>query len=185
LIGQLSPDGNWKWDGTKWVAVTSSPVQPHRGVFQQIPGLRTGAVWKLAVGGFAALLVMAAISAASKQPPNTPAGQPVAQVSSSSTAPVAKPSTAPVAKLTASPTPVTTPTPSPSPKAAATSAPPAPPPPPAPPADPYAAATAAGASAVCADGSWSFSKTRSGTCSHHGGVHWWTGNLGPAGPGGH
>jgi len=53
------------------------------------------------------------------------------------------------------------------------------------PADPYAAAKAAGASAVCADGTWSYSKTRSGTCSHHGGVHWWTGNLGPAGPGAH
>jgi hypothetical protein len=38
---------------------------------------------------------------------------------------------------------------------------------------------------VCADGTWSFSKNRSGTCSSHGGVHWWTGNLGPAGPGGH
>jgi serine/threonine-protein kinase len=53
------------------------------------------------------------------------------------------------------------------------------------PADPYAAAKAAGASAVCADGTWSYSKTRSGTCSRHGGVHWWTGNLGPAGPGAH
>jgi hypothetical protein len=62
---------------------------------------------------------------------------------------------------------------------------PAPPPAPAVPADPYPDATAAGASAVCADGTWSFSHTRSGTCSHHGGVHWWTGNLGPAGPGGH
>src|SRR6266849_2184856 len=38
------------------------------------------------------------------------------------------------------------------------------------PQDPYAAATAAGASAVCADGTWSYSKTRSGTCSTHGGV---------------
>jgi hypothetical protein len=51
--------------------------------------------------------------------------------------------------------------------------------------DPYPAATAAGATAVCADGTWSFSQNRSGTCSHHGGVHWWTGNLGPAGPGAH
>lgn len=51
--------------------------------------------------------------------------------------------------------------------------------------DPNAAARAAGATAVCADGTWSFSQNRSGTCSHHGGVHWWTGNLGPAGPGGH
>jgi serine/threonine-protein kinase len=56
----------------------------------------------------------------------------------------------------------------------------------APPAvDPYAAATAARASAVCADGTWSYSQHRSGTCSGHGGVHWWTGNLGPAGPGAH
>ena len=53
------------------------------------------------------------------------------------------------------------------------------------PADPYAAAKAAGATAICADGTWSYSAHRSGTCSHHGGVHWWTGNLGPAGPGGH
>lgn len=53
------------------------------------------------------------------------------------------------------------------------------------PADPYAAATAAGASAVCHDRTWSYSKHRSGTCSSHGGVHWWTGNLGPAGPGAH
>jgi hypothetical protein len=50
---------------------------------------------------------------------------------------------------------------------------------------PYAAATAAGATAVCADGTWSYSKHRSGTCSGHGGVHWWTGNLGAAGPGAH
>ena len=63
----------------------------------------------------------------------------------------------------------------------------APPPvqPPAANADPYPAATAAGASAVCHDGTWSFSKHRSGTCSSHGGVHWWTGKLGPAGPGAH
>jgi hypothetical protein len=54
-----------------------------------------------------------------------------------------------------------------------------------PPVDPYAAATAAGATAVCADGTWSYSQNRSGTCSHHGGVHWWTGNLGAAGPGAH
>ena len=54
-----------------------------------------------------------------------------------------------------------------------------------PPANPYAAATAAGASAVCADGTWSYSQHRSGTCSSHGGVHWWTGNLGAARPGAH
>ena len=46
-----------------------------------------------------------------------------------------------------------------------------------------AAATAAGATAVCNDGTWSYSQTRSGTCSYHDGVYWWTGNLGPPGPG--
>jgi len=134
-MGQLSPDGKWSWDGTKWVAVAPPPVPPARNPFQQIPGLRTGAAWKLAIGGFAALLLIAAISSAAKQPPTTPTGHEVAQVSSSS-APVAKQSTEPVAKPspTPSPTPVPTPTPSPSPKAVATSAPPAPAPPPPPPA---------------------------------------------------
>lgn len=51
--------------------------------------------------------------------------------------------------------------------------------------DPYPDAKSAGASAVCADGTYSYSAHRSGTCSHHGGVHWWTGNLGPEGPGDH
>ncbi len=46
-----------------------------------------------------------------------------------------------------------------------------------------AAATEAGATAVCNDGTWSYSQTRSGTCSSHAGVYWWTGNLGPPGPG--
>jgi hypothetical protein len=41
-----------------------------------------------------------------------------------------------------------------------------------------------GASARCRDGSWSFSHTRSGTCSRHGGVERWeTGSLGPPVPG--
>ncbi len=31
----------------------------------------------------------------------------------------------------------------------------------------------AGASAHCRDGSWSFSESRRGTCSHHGGVASW------------
>jgi hypothetical protein len=53
------------------------------------------------------------------------------------------------------------------------------------PTDANAAAKAAGATAICADGTWSFSKTRSGACSQHGGVHWWTGNVGAAGPGAH
>jgi hypothetical protein len=43
---------------------------------------------------------------------------------------------------------------------------------------PVAAATApAGASAQCADGTYSSSQHRSGTCSHHGGVQRWLKNL--------
>jgi hypothetical protein len=39
---------------------------------------------------------------------------------------------------------------------------------------PVAAPTApAGASAQCADGTYSFSQSRRGTCSHHGGVSRW------------
>ena len=51
------------------------------------------------------------------------------------------------------------------------------------PADPFPAAKAAGASAVCGDHTLSFSQSRSGTCLEHGGVLWWTGNVGVAGPG--
>jgi len=79
----------------------------------------------------------------------------------------------------------TSPGTSPSPVAHVAKPTPKPKPKPKPVTDPYAAATAAGASAVCADGTWSYSQNRSGTCSHHGGVHWWTGNLGAPGPGGH
>ena len=189
-MAQLSPDGLWMWDGTRWVAVSPPPVQQSgAGLVRQIPGLRTGAVWKLALGGFVALLLIGAISSAANQPSATPTGHKVAVVASSPTTSNESMPTSPslVAKPSpiASPTQLATPTPSPSPKAVATSAPPAPPPPPPPPQDPYPAATAAGATAVCADGSLSFSKSRSGTCSGHGGVHWWTGNLGPAGPGAH
>jgi hypothetical protein len=53
------------------------------------------------------------------------------------------------------------------------------------PTDAEAAAKAAGATAICADTTWSSSATRSGACSQHGGVHWWTGNVGAAGPGAH
>jgi Protein of unknown function (DUF3761) len=90
--------------------------------------------------------------------------------------------TAAVVAVAATPVQTASPTPPPAPPAA--QAPAAVQPPPVN-ADPYPAATAAGASAVCADHTWSYSKHRSGTCSSHGGVHWWTGNLGPAGPGAH
>lgn len=52
------------------------------------------------------------------------------------------------------------------------------PPPPAPqPADPMASLRAQGISAICNDGTYSMSKNRSGTCSHHLGVGQWTGLI--------
>jgi len=124
--------------------------------------------------------------------PRASAPPPVAE---STPVPASMPTATPLPSPTptAAPTPTSTATPTPTPTATPTAVPPPPaqappppaPPPPAPAADPYPAATAAGATAVCADGTWSFSAHRSGTCSGHGGVHWWTGNLGPAGPGAH
>ena len=180
-ITTLSPDGKFRWDGSTWAASAGQPAGHRSGAIRQIPGFRTGAAWKLAVAGFVGLLLIGAISNAVAQPPSTSAGHQSAVV-----LPSASPSTeSRPASPAASPShsPLASPSPTPSPVAIATAA-PAPVVAP-PPQDPYAAATAQGASAVCADGSWSFSKTRSGTCSSHGGVHWWTGNLGPAGPGAH
>lgn len=37
----------------------------------------------------------------------------------------------------------------------------------------YAPSVPAGATAICGDGTYSFSQHRSGTCSHHGGVAQW------------
>jgi len=37
----------------------------------------------------------------------------------------------------------------------------------------YSNTTPAGATAICGDGTYSFSQHRSGTCSHHGGVSQW------------
>lgn len=191
-VTALSPDGRWRWDGARWAAASAPKVhQSSPSVFRQIPGLRTGAAWKLAVAGFVGLILVGAISAALTPPDTTSTGRQVAQAQALATASIdSRPPSpshtfapSPSASPSQLPSPTPTPIPSPSPRAVAASAPPPAPPPPA--QDPYPAATAAGASAVCADGTWSYSKTRSGTCSHHGGVHWWTGNLGPAGPGAH
>lgn len=93
-----------------------------------------------------------------------------------------------VASPTGEPTAEATPAPTDAPSEPATTPKPATPKPVAPkptPTDVEAAAKAAGATAICADGTWSYSATRSGACSQHGGVHWWTGNVGAAGPGAH
>lgn len=110
----------------------------------------------------------ATATAAVHTPGRTPTVAP-AVLATSSPRPKATPTEKPRAEATARPTPTLAPTQ----------------PPTAKPADPYAAAKAAGATAICADGTWSYSKSRSGTCSKHGGVHWWTGNVGAEGPGEH
>jgi hypothetical protein len=51
--------------------------------------------------------------------------------------------------------------------------------------DPHTAAFAKGAIAICVDNTLYYSTSRSGACSGHGGVTWWTGKLGAAGPGDH
>jgi Protein of unknown function (DUF3761) len=178
------------------------------GMRSRLPGIRSSrrvlaaGTW---AGLFVALLSVSAMaSTAASQPPASPSDSsspsaattaPPKSVAESKPAPTSKPTAIPQPSPSASPTSKPTPVPTAAPTAVPTALPPAAPPAavpappappaPAPPADPYAAATAAGASAVCADGTWSFSANRSGTCSHHGGVHWWTGNLGPAGPGAH
>jgi serine/threonine-protein kinase len=183
LEGQVSPDGQWTWDGRRWVATgaVAAPQSSARG-FRRITG------WKVALIGVAGLFVLGAIGAigsAVAQPPATSTAHQIAQVEASaapstySTAPSPSPKT--VASPSPSPSPVAKPSPVVAPVVAPVAAPVAAPAP----QNPYAAATAAGASAVCADGSWSYSKNRSGTCSSHGGVHWWTGNLGAPGPGAH
>jgi hypothetical protein len=173
------------------------------GMRSRLPGVRSSSrlvavgTW---VGLCLALVVVSAMAAPSTPtavaPPahageSAPTATPLRPVAESTPPPTSKPTATPRPSPSPTETPTTVPTATPTviPTAAPTAVPivvPAPlppPPPPAPAADPYAAATAAGASAVCADGSWSFSAHRSGTCSHHGGVHWWTGNLGAAGPG--
>lgn len=134
--GQISPDGKWRWDGAKWVAVAPMPFQPERvNPFQQIPWLRTGAGWKLVVGGFGLLLILGAISSAVAQPSSNSTGQQIAQVRPSEIPSAVTKSTPPkAATASPSPSPSPTPAPSPSPKVVASQAPPPPPPPPPPPA---------------------------------------------------
>ena len=195
--GQVSPDGQWYWDGQKWIStlspdgasrwdgrswVPSGKVGPAAAAFAPLPGSRGVARWKLAVGGLVGLVFLGFVGNAIGQQPRSNSAAQVGAVAtatapSESARPLASPTVSPTHPPSPPPSPTPTLAPAPTPVAAATSAPA--------PADPYAAAKAAGASAVCADGTWSFSKTRSGTCSGHGGVHWWTGNLGPAGPGAH
>jgi serine/threonine-protein kinase len=185
----VSSDGAWRWNGTAWVATAGAGpgTVVARGFLRRIPGFRSQVPWKMGVAavtylGIAAIII-GSLGSAAAQPPSVNTGQQVALHASPSAtaAPQSSPTSAvPPAqpKQSPSPSPRAQITPSPKPKPVV-----APTPKPVP--GPYAAAKAAGATAVCADGTWSYSQHRSGTCSHHGGVHWWTGNLGAPGPGGH
>jgi hypothetical protein len=86
------------------------------------------------------------------------------------------PSASPTAVAVATATPVAT-------DRARSGLPRGPTPVPVPTQDPFPAATAAGATAVCTDGTWSFAHGGD-VCTRHGAVLWWTGRFGPAGPGG-
>jgi hypothetical protein len=158
------------------------PSQPPKGtgtsLLRRIPGFRSGTTWKRVVAstayGFAALMVAGGIAGAAgggnatnPSPPLTQATATARPVESATADTQLVPTPAPT--VTPAPTPVPTPVPTPRPtpapaRPAPTEAPAAPAPVQVPPpSDPYAAATAAGASAVCADGSYSFSAHRSGT----------------------
>lgn len=132
-LSTLSPDGQWRWDGQSWVAAGAAPVRkPRVGGIWWIPGLRTGAAWKLPVIAVGFLLLLAGINSAASQPPSRSTGQEVAQAPpfaspSAATKAAASPS---FAVTSPSPSPVPSPSPSPKPVAAPVAPPPPPPPPP-------------------------------------------------------
>jgi hypothetical protein len=123
-LSTLSPDGTWRWNGSSWIAArpAAAPKAPAPGIWW-LPGFRTGAAWKLPVVAVGALLLLGGIGSLASQPSSTPTGQGVAETLPSPSPPVANetlssPSTAatsPSPKLAPSPSP--TPKPSPSPKA--------------------------------------------------------------------
>ena len=95
-------------------------------------------------------------------PSPSPSSTPVPAVGGDGTS-VATPVSTPTTPPTPAPTPVPTALPTAQPTTAPTVA-----PPPAQTTDPLA-----GVTAICVDGSYSYSAHRSGTCSHHGGVAQW------------
>jgi hypothetical protein len=161
-----SEDRQWWWNGQEWrPAAEYRPTKPS-GIPPGVGARPVKYSWLWIGGaGLAALLVLslcvAAISSAGSKPAapaTTAAATAVAQVPVSTLRP----------SPTATPTPTPSPTAAPTPPPAATAA---------PVQDPMAALRAQGISAICNDGSYSYSQHRSGTCSHHGGVREWTGLI--------
>jgi hypothetical protein len=123
--------------------------------------------------GFGSLIGLTAVIGATAPAP-TPQSTPVVLAASAKPSPSPSPTVAP----TPTPTPVATPAPTPKPTVAsaatycgaghyintAGNCVPSP---------VQAPSAPAGATAQCRDGSYSFSQSRSGTCSHHGGVAVW------------
>ena len=191
--GPLSPDGKYRWDGQKWNPVeelASPQPQRPRGPVSRSKWVTIGVVaglvvcfpigliltwlmpWsrrtKLGITAItSALLVVALIGVAASSSPRT-----------TTQSAVVVPTPAVSLATTASPTPsVATATPTLRPTPTPAAAPPAQAPQPTTHADYLAELRAEGVSAICHDGTLSYSRTRSGTCSHHGGVREWTGLI--------
>src|SRR6267378_5738799 len=80
----LSPDGRWRWDGAQWAASGAPAVHPSSvGGLRRIPGLRTGATWKLPLVGLLGFVVLAAANTAGSQHPSTSADHQVVQTRTS------------------------------------------------------------------------------------------------------
>ena len=187
--GPRSPDGKYWWDGQKWNPV-QQPDQPQpprrpqrRSRWLTLPWVLVGLVlcfpiglvltwlmpWsrrtKLIITGITSGLLVIGLVGVSASPQPTTTTQ-SAMVAATTDATASATSTPPP-----SPTPTSTPTPTP------TAAPAAQAPQPTSHADYLAELRARGVSAICNDGTLSYSRTRSGTCSHHNGVREWTGLI--------
>jgi len=126
-VGQVSPDGAWRWNGAAWVATDASAPAglAASGLLRKVPGFRTNVPWKMAVAGFAylgmaglALITLVALIVASTgiaQPDSNNSGRPVAQVAPSMASP--SPSQTFTVSPTASPIPSSSPKPKASPRA--------------------------------------------------------------------
>jgi hypothetical protein len=136
-VSAVSPDGAWRWNGTAWVAIgTPGPALVASGrSLRGIPGFRTRVPWKMAVaaigylciGGIALFTVFALIAAAAGGFNNN--GSPGAEAAVTPSAPQVAASSPSPAPIQSSPTPnkSTVPSPKPSPRPKPSSVPKPPP----------------------------------------------------------
>jgi len=57
-VGQVSPDGRWRWDGTRWVPSGQLGYQPRRGSLRWSWLVAGGCVWLLVVSVMLAVLAV-------------------------------------------------------------------------------------------------------------------------------